>query len=60
MGRNGNARCRDRRARGCIPSLRAVFEEKELVDLTIAISLMNVYNRFGYRLPEHTQAALEK
>ena len=34
-------------------AMRAVFEEKELVDLTIAISLMNVYNRFGYRLPEH-------
>jgi alkylhydroperoxidase family enzyme len=26
---------------------RAVFEERELVDLTIAISLMNVYNRMA-------------
>ncbi|MDB5894304.1 MAG: alkylhydroperoxidase AhpD family core domain protein [Rhodoferax sp.] len=26
---------------------RAVFEEKELVDLTIAISLMNAYNRMA-------------
>lgn len=28
-------------------SARAVFEERELVDLTIAISLMNAYNRMA-------------
>src|SRR6478672_3984838 len=28
-------------------AVRAVFEEKELVDLTIAISLMNAYNRLA-------------
>src|SRR5262249_61388082 len=32
---------------------RAVFDERELVDLTIAISLMNTYNRLaiGFRSP---------
>jgi len=31
----------------------AVFPEKELVDLTIAIGLMNAYNRLaiGFRVP---------
>ncbi|WP_035670462.1 carboxymuconolactone decarboxylase family protein [Bradyrhizobium liaoningense] len=29
------------------PAVRAVFEERELVDLTIAISLMNAYNRMA-------------
>ena len=43
---------------------RAVFNEKQLVDLTIAIGLMNTYNRIaiGFRNPpqavvEHSAAA---
>jgi AhpD family alkylhydroperoxidase len=39
---------------------RAVFEEKELVDLTIAISLMNAYNRMAISFRSTPQAALEK
>jgi AhpD family alkylhydroperoxidase len=39
---------------------RAVFEEKELVDLTIAISLMNVYNRMAISFRNTPQAVLEK
>jgi AhpD family alkylhydroperoxidase len=39
---------------------RAIFEEKELVDLTIAISLMNVYNRMAISFRNTPQAVLEK
>lgn len=39
---------------------RTVFEEKELVDLTIAISLMNSYNRMAISFRNTPQAALEK
>jgi alkylhydroperoxidase family enzyme len=38
---------------------RAVFEEKELVDLTIAISLMNAYNRLAIGFRNTPWAALE-
>ena len=38
---------------------RAVFEEKELVDLTIAISLMNASNRMAISFRNTPQAALE-
>ena len=38
---------------------RAVFEEKELVDLTIAISLMNAYNRLAIGFRNTPRAALE-
>jgi len=41
-------------------SARAVFEEKELVDLTIAIGLMNAYNRMAIGFRNTPQAALEK
>ena len=36
-------------------NVRKVFEERELVDLTIAISLMNAYNRMAisFRNPPH-------
>jgi alkylhydroperoxidase family enzyme len=37
----------------------AVFEERELVDLTIAISLMNVYNRMAISFRNTPQAAIE-
>ena len=37
---------------------RAVFSEKELVDLTIAISLMNAYNRMAISFRCLPQAAL--
>jgi AhpD family alkylhydroperoxidase len=37
---------------------RAVFEEKELVDLTIAIGLMNTYNRIAIGFRNTPQAAL--
>ena len=39
---------------------RAVFEERELVDLTIAISLMNAYNRMAISFRNTPQAALGK
>jgi AhpD family alkylhydroperoxidase len=38
----------------------AVFDERELVDLTIAISLMNTYNRMAISFRNMPQAALEK
>jgi AhpD family alkylhydroperoxidase len=38
---------------------RAVFDERELVDLTIAISLMNAYNRMAISFRNAPQAALE-
>jgi AhpD family alkylhydroperoxidase len=39
---------------------RSVFEEKELVDLTVAISLMNSYNRMAISFRSTPQAAIEK
>jgi AhpD family alkylhydroperoxidase len=39
---------------------RAVLEEKELVDLTIAIGLMNAYNRMAISFRNTPQAAVEK
>ena len=39
---------------------RAVFEERELVDLTIAIGLMNTYNRLAISFRSTPQAVLEK
>ena len=39
---------------------RAVFEERELVDLTIAIGLMNAYNRMAISFRNTPQAALEQ
>ncbi len=38
---------------------RAVFGEKELVDLTLAISLMNAFNRMAISFRNTPQAALE-
>jgi len=38
---------------------RAVFDEKELVDLTIAISLMNSYNRMAISFRNTPQAVLD-
>jgi AhpD family alkylhydroperoxidase len=37
---------------------RAVFDERELVDLTIAISLMNAYNRMAISFRNTPQAAV--
>ena len=37
-----------------------VFEERELVDLTIAIGLMNAYNRMAISFRNPPQAALEQ
>ena len=39
---------------------RAVFAEKELVDLTIAVGLMNAYNRMAISFRSTPQAALDK
>ncbi|WP_339032523.1 carboxymuconolactone decarboxylase family protein [Bradyrhizobium symbiodeficiens] len=39
---------------------RNVFSERELVDLTIAISLMNAYNRMSISFRNTPHAALEK
>ena len=38
---------------------RAVFDERELVDLTIAIGLMNAYNRMAISFRNTPQAALD-
>ncbi|HEV2675489.1 MAG TPA: carboxymuconolactone decarboxylase family protein [Aliidongia sp.] len=38
---------------------RAVFDEKQLVDLTIAIGLMNTYNRMAISFRNTPQAVLE-
>jgi AhpD family alkylhydroperoxidase len=38
---------------------RSVFDEKQLVDLTIAISLMNSYNRMAISFRNTPQAVLE-
>ncbi len=38
---------------------RGVFDEKQLVDLTIAISVMNSYNRLAISFRNTPQAALE-
>jgi AhpD family alkylhydroperoxidase len=38
---------------------RATFEEKELVDLTIAIGLMNAFNRMAISFRNTPQAAIE-
>src|SRR5580658_9944855 len=39
---------------------RTVFEERELVDLTIAIGLMNAYNRMAISFRNTPQAVAEK
>lgn len=39
---------------------RAVFDERELVDLTIAIGLMNTYNRMAISFRNTPQAAVEQ
>lgn len=39
---------------------RAVFNERELVDLTIAIGLMNTYNRMAISFRNTPQAVLEQ
>lgn len=39
---------------------RTAFDERELVDLTIAISLMNAYNRMAISFRNSPQAALAK
>jgi AhpD family alkylhydroperoxidase len=39
---------------------RAVFDERELVDLTIAISLMNTYNRMAISFRNTPKAAVEQ
>lgn len=41
-------------------SARTVFDERELVDLTIAISLMNAYNRMAISFRNTPQAALRQ
>lgn len=40
-------------------AVRAAFEEKELVDLTMAISLMNSFNRMAISFRNTPQAVLE-
>jgi alkylhydroperoxidase family enzyme len=39
---------------------RAVFDERELVDITIAIGLMNAYNRMAISFRNTPQAVLVK
>jgi AhpD family alkylhydroperoxidase len=39
---------------------RAVFDEREIVDLTIAIGLMNAYNRLAISFRSTPQAVLEQ
>ncbi len=40
--------------------VKEVFSEKELVDLTLAISLMNTYNRLAISFRSTPQAAIEQ
>ncbi|NLP62942.1 carboxymuconolactone decarboxylase family protein [Paraburkholderia sacchari] len=40
--------------------VRALFDERELVDLTIAIGLMNTYNRMAISFRNTPQAVLEQ
>jgi AhpD family alkylhydroperoxidase len=40
-------------------AVRAVFEEREIVDMTIAIGLMNTYNRMAISFRSTPQAVLE-
>ncbi len=44
---------------GAYEAVRRVFDEKQLVDLTIAISLMNSYNRMAISFRNTPQAVLE-
>ena len=44
---------------GAYEATRQVFDEKQLVDLTIAISLMNSYNRMAISFRNTPQAVLE-
>jgi AhpD family alkylhydroperoxidase len=44
---------------GAYEAVRQVFDEKQLVDLTIAISLMNSYNRMAISFRNTPQAVLE-
>ena len=44
---------------GAYVAARQVFDEKQLVDLTIAISLMNSYNRMAISFRNTPQAVLE-
>ena len=44
---------------GRYQAARAIFSEKELVDLTIAISLMNAYNRMAISFRDTPQAAIK-
>lgn len=44
---------------GAYEAARQVFDEKQLVDLTIAISLMNSYNRMAISFRNTPQAVLE-
>jgi len=39
---------------------RAVFDEREIVDLTIAVGLMNTYNRMAISFRNTPQAVLER
>ncbi|MBR8057382.1 carboxymuconolactone decarboxylase family protein [Burkholderia dolosa] len=41
-------------------AVRAVFDEREMVDLTIAIGLMNTYNRMAISFRNTPQAVLEQ
>ena len=40
--------------------VKEIFSEKELVDLTLAISLMNAYNRLAISFRSTPQAAIEQ
>lgn len=58
------AECVTRVAETAVPdsayaAAREVFDEKQLVDLTIAVSLMNAYNRMAISFRNTPQAALE-
>jgi AhpD family alkylhydroperoxidase len=44
---------------GAYDAARNVFDEKQLVDLTIAIGLMNTYNRLAISFRNTPQAVLE-
>jgi hypothetical protein len=47
MGRDAHSHLRDACAGGNLPDIAAHFAEKEMVDLKIAIGLMNAFDRIA-------------
>ena len=57
LGGDGDAHCRNGRARCEYEAAAAVFDRKQLADLTIAIGLINAYNRVAISFRATPEAA---